>query len=205
MGRTSKRNPESAAQGSTRQKDEILKTIADKMAAGTWRPYRGVRELALQFDMTLSNAQAYVAEASRLVRLSWGGEEAKAAVIERIQQIGSAAEMRTEEIALQDGSVVQVRKPDYRSALRAAETLATIVGLTGATADVVIKFQQMSDQELWIEAERFGKQLKQKEQSVIHVTTTGEAIGPGVDPEATESDPAAEDAAIHRAITGAAR
>lgn len=205
MGRRSKRNPDGGAQGSTRQKDEILKVIAAKMASGTWRPYRGVRDLALQFDMPLHNAQVYVAEASRLIRLSWGGEEAKAAVIERIQQIGTAAEFRTEEVALQDGTVVQVRKPDFRAALRAAETLATITGLTGATADVIIKFQQMSDHELWLEAERYGKQLNLQEKP--HVTTTGEdlQLEPSSDPAAETSSARDESSALDRAITGAAR
>ncbi len=205
MGRRSKKNPDAGAQGSTRQKDEILRVIADQMAAGTWRPYRGVRDLALRFDMPLSNAQHYVAEASRLVRLSWGGEEAKAAVIERIQQIGTAAEFRTEEVALQDGTVVQVRKPDFRSALRAAETLATITGLTGATADVIIKFQQMSDHELWLEAERYGKQLNLQGKP-IH-DTTAETLEPSSDPDpdAAPGGSADEASSLDRAIAGATR
>jgi hypothetical protein len=206
VGRAPKHNPEAGAQGSTRQKDEILKTIAKQMAAGTWRPYHGVRALALQYDMPLASAQQYVADASRLVRLSWGGEEAKAAIIERIQQIGTGAEFRTEEVALQDGTVVQVRKPDYRSALRAAETLAAITGLTGATADVVIKFQQMSDHELWLEAERYGKQLNLQGKRV-HVTTTGESIEPSrdPDPDAAPGASTAEADALDRVIAGSTR
>lgn len=185
-----------------------MKVIANQMAAGNWRPYRGVRDLALQFDMPLHSAQHYVAEASRLIRLSWGGEEAKAAVIERIQQIGTAAEFRTEEVALQDGTVVQVRKPDFRSALRAAETLATITGLMGATADVIIKFQQMSDHELWLEAERFGKQLNLQGKPTY--ATSGESIegiepSSDPDPEASAGSSADEASSLDRALAGSTR
>lgn len=174
MGRRQIRHPDSAAGGSTRQKDEILKTIVDKMISGQWLPYRSVRELALSHDMEMANAEKYVCEASRLIRLSWGGEEAKAAIIERIAQIGRAAEFRTEEAIKMDGEIVSVRKPDHRTALRAAETLASIVGLTGPTADVIIRLQQMSDGELWAEAERFGRDLTTHGVK-RHVETTGQA------------------------------
>jgi hypothetical protein len=163
------------AEGSTLQKDKIVEAIALEMAEGTWRPFKSVRELALRTGVSLSNAQKYSAEASRLLRLSWGQEEAKVAVLERIAQIGRAAETRTEEALDGDGCVHELRKPDHRTALQAAKHLADILGLSGANSEVVIRYQQMSDSDLWREAQRFVAQLRGNTND-DGIETTGEEI-----------------------------
>jgi len=145
------------------------------MAEGTWRPFKSVRELALRTGVSLSNAQKYCAEASRLLRLSWGQEEAKVAVLERIAQIGRAAETRTEEALDALGEVHVLSKPDHRTALNAAKHMADILGLSGANSEVVIRYQQMSDSDLWREAQRFVAQLRGNTND-DGIETTGEEI-----------------------------
>lgn len=162
------------AEGSTLQKDKIIEAIALEMAEGKWRPFRSVRDLAARTGISLGNAQKYAAEAARLLRLSWGQDEAKIAVIERISQIGRAAEERTEEAVDAKGEVHVLSKPDHRTALAAANSLANILGLSGANSEVVVRYQQMSDSELWLEAKRFAAQLTGKNHEGIE--TSGEAI-----------------------------
>lgn len=167
------------AEGSTLQKDKIIEAIALEMAEGKWRPFRSVRDLAARTGISLGNAQKYAAEAARLLRLSWGQDEAKIAVIERISQIGRAAEERKEEMGVFNTEtkaveVVELSKPDHRTALAAANSLANILGLSGANSEVVVRYQQMSDSELWLEAKRFAAQLPGKNHDGIE--TSGEAI-----------------------------
>lgn len=159
MGRRGLKPGAGGAEGSTLAKDKIIEAIAYRMSAGDWAPFRSVRELAASHCLTLENAQKYTAEASRLLRLSWGGEEAKMAVLERIAQVGRAAERRTEEVVDAKGNVVMVSKPDHRTALTALKHLADILGLCGSNSEIVVRYQQMSDSDLAREATRFLAEL----------------------------------------------
>lgn len=168
-------------EGSTLVKDKIVERVAFSMADGTWHPFRSVRALAAELGITLGVAQKYSAEASRLLRLSWGGEEAKAAVLERIAQIGRAAESRTEEAGVFNAEtkcveVVELKKPDMRTALGAAKHLADMLGLSGTNSEIVIRYQQMSDGDLYREVQRFAQQLTGKSSNNDGIETTGESI-----------------------------
>jgi len=183
------------AEGSTLQKDKIIESIALEMSAGKWHPFRSVRELARRTGVSLSNAQKYCAEASRLLRIGWGQDEAKVAVIERISFLGQDALDRIEEMGVFNTEtkcveVVQLRKPDHRTALNAAKHLADILGLSGANSEVVVRYQQMSDSDLWREAQRFVAQLRGQTHD-DGIETTGEEI-PEL-PESTDADQAALD------------
>ena len=179
MGRRSLKPGSGGAEGSTLAKDKIVEEIAHTMSKGEWLPYRSVRQLAVTHGLSLENAQKYCAEAGRLLRLSWGGEEAKMAVVERIAQIGRAAETRTEETVDAKGNVVEIRKPDHRTALTAAKHLADILGLSGANSEVVIRYQQMSDSDLAREASRFLAQLSGESSNGRSYETSGEEIESG--------------------------
>jgi len=146
-----------AAEGSALQKDKIVEAIAMEMAEGLWRPFRSVRELAARLDCSLTHAQKCAAEASRLLRMSWGQDEAKLAVLERIARIGRDAEERTEEALDMAGQVHTLRKPDHRTALAAAKHLADCLGLSGTNSEVVIRYQQMSDADLLNEVHRLSQ------------------------------------------------
>lgn len=177
MGRRPKAKDGVGAEGSTLQKDKIVEAIALEMAEGKWRPYKSVRELAARSGVSLGNAQKYAAEATRLLRLSWGQDEAKVAVIERIAQIGRAAEERTEQAVDSNGDVHTLSKPDHRTALNAAKHLADILGLSGSNSEVVVRYQQMSDSDLWLEAQRFAAQLPGKTHDRTQgIETSGEEV-----------------------------
>lgn len=179
------------AEGSTLQKDKLIEQVALDMAAGKWHPFRSVRELAARLGVSLSNAQKYSAEATRLLRLSWGQDEAKLAVIERINHIGDDALKRTEEALDATGGVHTLHKPDHRTALAAAKHLADILGLSGANSEVVIRYQQMSDSDLWLEAQRFAAQLQGKTHEQFE--TSGEAVPEPAEPADDWEDAAALD------------
>jgi hypothetical protein len=173
------------AEGSTLQKDKLVEAVALEMAEGTWRPFKSVRELAARLGVSLSQAQKYSAEATRLLRLSWGQDEAKVAVLERIAQIGRAAEERTEEALDATGGIHTLRKPDHRTALAAAKHLADCLGLSGSNSEVVVRYQQMSDSELLREVQRFAQlQGKNHDGSIIEIS--GEEVS-GSEPDGGET------------------
>jgi len=113
-------------------------------------------------------------------RLSWGQDEAKVAVIERIAQIGRLALEREEDALDATGAIHALRKPDHRTALASAKHLADILGLSGANSEVVVRYQQMTDSELWLEAQSFVAQLQGKPDGRSEQTqdyeTSGEAV-----------------------------
>lgn len=179
--------PGGGAEGSTLQKDKIVEAVAMEMAAGEWRPFRSVRELAARLGVSLSQAERYSAEATRLLRLSWGQDEAKVAVLERIARIGKAAEERTEEALDMSGAIHTLRKPDHRTALAAAKHLADCLGLSGANSEVVIRYQQMSDSDLLNEVHRLAQLEGKKNGRSIEVD--GEEI-PEPKPARQQPEPA---------------
>lgn len=188
MGRRPLNPNGEGAQGSTLQKDKLIEQIAFEMAEGNWRPYRSVREVAVRYGITLGNAQKWAAEATRLLRLSWGQDEAKVAVLERIAQIGRAAEARTEEIVDAKGELHTVRKPDMATAGKMAIGLANILGLSGANSEVVIRLQTMSDTDLALEATRFLARLTEGKGNGNYIEIEGEEV-----PDAEHGEPDAGD------------
>jgi hypothetical protein len=195
MGRRTPK-PGGAAEGSTLQKDQIVEAVALQMSEGNWRPYRSVRELAARHNMSLASAQRYASEATRLLRLSWGQDEAKVAVLERIAHIGREAMEREEEAGVfntetKSVEVVALKKPDHRTALAAMKHLADMLGMSGTNSEVVVRYQQMSDSDLWREAQRFVAQLTGKTHDGIE--TSGETIPePSEDSEGDDGDTESE-------------
>lgn len=154
------------AEGQVLAKDELIGKIAMRMSAGDWRPYSSVREFARTTGLSLNSAERYAAEATRLLRMSWGQDEAKVAVLERIAFIGRDALERTEDAVDAKGNVVTLRKPDHRTAFNSAKALADYMGLGGANAEVVIRYQTMSDAELWLETQKFVKQIQERNEDI---------------------------------------
>lgn len=116
------------------------------------------------------------------------------AVLERIVQVGRAAEQRTEEVVDAKGNVVTISKPDHRTALTALKHLADILGLSGSNSEVVIRYQQMSDSDLAREASRFLAQLTGESNGRSNsYETSGEEI-PKVASGTGQQDQSAEDA-----------
>jgi hypothetical protein len=149
-------------------KDVVIGTICLDMAAGTWHPYKGRMELMTTHGLSRVSADRYVAEATRILRLSWGGEDAKAAVLERIASIGHGALERTEEVVDSKGQIHTVRKPDHRTALGSARALAEILGM-GTQATITMKYSNLSDAELYLETQKFVAQLASKHKVEVEV------------------------------------
>jgi len=189
------KRPGIGAEGSSLLKDKIVEKIALEMAEGNWRPWTSVRELAARLGVGLSQSQKYAAEATRLLRLSWGQDEAKVAVLERIARLGRASEERTEEVGAfnpETGKIeiVTLRKPDLRSALAAAKHLADCLGMSGEKAEVIVRYQQMSDVELLREVSRFAQLKGSTDARIIEID--GEEIPePGPDADGFNEEQAA--------------
>ena len=183
------------AEGCVLAKDALIEAVAYQMSEGKWVPFRSVRAFADKHNVSLLTAQKYAAEATRLLRMSWGQDEAKVAVLERIAYIGRDALERTEEAISPSGEVVTLRKPDHRTAFSCAKSLADYLGLGGTNSEVVVRYQAMSDSELWTETQKFVKQLQGNNHEDIDTT-------------ATDSEPAgnaADRAALDRLNSGATR
>lgn len=166
MGRKPKLPTGKAAEGTVLQTDRLIEAVANEMTNGKWLPYRSVRQFAIEQGISLGHAQRYAAAASRLVRMSWNSDEAKVALIERISRLGHASETRTEEVVDSQGCVHEVRKPDMRSALRAAEWLGNVLGISGTNSELVVRVQSMSDGELFSEMQRFIEEMRKTNDSI---------------------------------------
>lgn len=157
------------------QADRIVEDIAMQMSKGQWIPHRSVRELALSLNMSIQSAERYAAMAARVLRLSWGREDAQVAVLEGIASIARDAKERTEEVIDSEGNVRALRKPDFKAALAALNSLKETLGMAAQRAEVVVRYQQMTDAELLSEVSRLA--LKEKEQGNGAIEIDGIEIG----------------------------
>lgn len=183
VGRRPLRPDGRGAEGSTLQKDKIVEQVALEISDGTWQPYKSVRLLAARLGVSLAQAQRYAAEATRLLRMSWGQDEAKVAVLERIAQLGRSALERKEEVLDMSGNVHLLKKPDHRTALAAAKHLADCLGLSGSNSEVVVRYQQMSDSELLREVRQLALQQKNDPYGTIEAIGQEIPITEPADPE----------------------
>lgn len=136
-------------------KDQTIRDIALEMSTGSWHQYRSVVEWAARTGLSEATLANYSKEASRLLRLAWSDDGSRVAVMERIQQLGRDAVNRTEEVVDREGKVVTLRKPDFKSAVHAAEVVASILGMTRQQHELRVTYERMSDEQLWAEAEKF--------------------------------------------------
>jgi len=175
-----------AEEGSTAAKDASIKEIALKMAEGKWHPYRDALDYAATSGLSVSTVSTYAKEASRLLRIAWTDDSTRSVVVERIQKLGEDAANRTEEAVSKTGEIVTLRKPDYKSAIHAAEVLANILGMTKQQHEVRVSYERMSDDELMAAA----MQHLQQGQS-MPVLTAGTEIHNGT--EGTDQEDQVED------------
>lgn len=136
-------------------KDFHVREIALEMSKGTWHQYRSAVEWAAKHGLAESTVADYAKDASRLLRLGWSDEGARVLVMERISQLGQDAVLRREEYVGKDGQVRSLLKPDFKSAVHAAEVLASILGMTRHTQELRVTYERMSDEQLMAEAVKF--------------------------------------------------
>jgi len=159
----------------TTAKDQRIREIALRMAAGDWHPYRGPLDVARQTGLSPHTVADYAKEAARLLRLSWADDQARVALLERIQTLGEEARSRTEEVLDKDGRVQTLRKPDMKSAIRATEIVANILGLTKQQHDVRVSYEAMTDEQLMAETTKFLERKNDRNpegapQQVVQIT-----------------------------------
>jgi hypothetical protein len=101
------------------------------MVRGWYVRGRTDKDLAEVWGITPAAVRSYSAEAGRLFQrelVSKSRDQLLSELIMRIGAIGQDALERTEEV-LSDGVPVEVRRPDHRTALRAAEATGELLGL----------------------------------------------------------------------------
>lgn len=111
--------------------EQRVSIICSWMARGLYQP-GSADDLAPVWSVTPEAVRKYAAEARRMLArelTSKSRDELLAELLSRISFLGEEARNRTEEVALQSGQVVEVRRPDHRTALRAAEATGELLGL----------------------------------------------------------------------------
>ena len=159
--------------GNVNAKDRAIKEIAQIMATGVWHPHRSVVEYAAAHGYQEVTIKEYAAEAARLLRIAWTDETARVSILEKIHQLGLDAQNRTEEVLDKDGCVHTVRKPDFKSAIMAANSVAAILGMNRTEVNVTHNYEAMTDQQLLAAAKvHFAKPIERAFPAKPTVETT---------------------------------
>ena len=111
--------------------EERVEVILQWMVRGWYQPASYVH-LAKVWGVSERHASQYAAEARRVLSrelLSKSRDELLAELLARIAFLGGESRNRTEEALTMKGDVVELRRPDLRSALRAAEVQGELLGL----------------------------------------------------------------------------
>lgn len=98
------------------------------------------------------------------MRIFWSDDTARIATLERIRQLGEDAANRCEDALDKDGNIVSLKKPDYRSAITAGNSVAAILGMQ-RPVEVRVSYERMSDDQLLHAALEFLKNKKAHELS----------------------------------------
>ncbi len=157
---------------------EAAKTPADRtqvcfdiMAQLKWQSGCTDRELAALWGVARSTVWGYSTQASRLVKLQLGDpEEIRARVALEIAAVGRAAQERTEETVTVQGDVVELRKPDLRTALSALCEIRNTLAPVPKVHEVTHSYAEKDLDELLAIAARELAERK----PIIQVLGTGE-------------------------------
>ncbi len=171
------RNPYTAEQkqqlswaGTLEQRVEL---ICSWMARGWYQPGDGPG-LARFWEVSETSVARYAAEARRMLArelLSKSRDELLAELLARISYLGQDALTRTEEVALQNGQVLEVRRPDHRTALRAAEATGELLGLRVQRHHHVISAGDLTEAQIIEQLRAQGVEVKLP---TAQLTTTAE-------------------------------
>lgn len=134
---------------------------------GDWKP------LARVWGVSESAVGTYAAEARRMLArelLAKSRDELLAELLARISFLGQDSLERTEEVALQSGAVVEVRRPDHRTALRAAEATGELLGLKVQRHHHVVTAGEMTTEQIIEQLRAQGVRVE------LPVLTSGETV-----------------------------
>jgi hypothetical protein len=102
------------------------------MVAGVYHKGCTARLLAAAWGVDRSTVHGYSSQAVGILRRELGGQtraELLTEIVTRIGAIGEKALLNRREVLDGNGDVRELRSPDYRSAIRAAESQAELLGL----------------------------------------------------------------------------
>lgn len=139
-----------------------VQLIHDWMLTGVYVKGKTDRALAALWGCTRSNVWNYSTEAWRLLSRQLQGatkEELVAALQARIAAVGQSALERTEEVVTVKGDVVEVRRPDHRTALRALEVEVDLFGLRVQRHHHTVTAGELTTEQIHEQLRQHGYQL----------------------------------------------
>lgn len=128
-----------------------MELIHDWMVRGWYQKGRTDKVLAALWGVARSTVWAYSSDAVAVLRRELTAktrEELLAELLTRIQAIGQSSLERTEEVVTVQGEVVEVRRPDHRTALRAAEATGELLGLKVQRHQHTVTAQQLTTEQI---------------------------------------------------------
>jgi hypothetical protein len=151
-----------------------IELIHDWMLRGTYLKGRTDKALTKVWGVARSTVWGYSAHAVRLLRKELTErtrEELLAELLARVSAIGQDALERTEEVVTVAGEVVEVRRPDHRTALRAVEATGELLGLKVQRHEHRVMAEQMTTEQIIEQLKAHGVQV-----ALPATDTTGETI-----------------------------
>lgn len=148
--------------------------IHDWMLTGVYVKGKTDRALAEVWGCARSTVWNHSAFAWKLLNQQLKGatkEELVAALQARIAAVGQSALERTEEVVTVKGDVVEVRKPDHRTALRALEVEADLFGLRVHRHHHTVTAEQLTTEQIHEQLRAHGYEL-----TPPTVETSGEEV-----------------------------
>ena len=158
-----------------------VETICAWMVRGWYQPADYVA-LARVWGVNERHASQYAAEARRMLArelLSKSADELRAELLARMAYIGQDALTRTEEAVTVKGDIVTVRRPDHRTALRAAEAQSELLGLKVQRHHHVITAGELTTEQIIEQLAAQGVRVELP----VPVLTTGETVTAPAEPE----------------------
>lgn len=155
--------------------------IHDWMVRGWYVKGRTHKQLAKVWGIVPSSVRHYSTEAVHRFRkelLSKNRDELLAELLLRIGAIGQDALERTEEVVDGKGDVHEVRRPDHRTALRAAEATGELLGLKVQRHHHTVTAGELTTEQIVAQLQAHGVEVR------LPVLTSGV--------EVTEPDAAAQ-------------
>lgn len=155
--------------------EQRVELICDWMARGRYEKGKTHRELAGVWGCDVRTVKNYAAEARRMLArelLSRSRDELLAELLVRVSFIGQDALERREEVALQSGAVVEVKRPDHRTALRAAEATGELLGLKVQRHHHTHSAAELTTEQIVQQLEQHGVRV----QMPALTETTGETV-----------------------------
>ncbi len=142
--------------------EQRVDLITAWMARGWYQPGDGPG-LARAWNISESMVSRYASEARRMLSrelLSKSRDELLAELLARISYLGQDSLTRTEEVVTVKGEVVEVRRPDHRTALRAAEATGELLGLKIQRHHHTVQASELTTEQIIEQLQKQGVEVR---------------------------------------------